>query len=114
MDNEQHLIACCGIDCGRCDARKATLADDDALREQTARLWSRLNGVPIAPSDIHCTGCRCDGAKTVFCSTMCEIRRCVRAKGYATCADCSAMPQCGVVEAIHRNVPDARQNLMKK
>ena len=41
------LTAFCGLDCGTCDARIATLTDDDALRERTAELWTKLNGVPI-------------------------------------------------------------------
>lgn len=30
------LIACCGLDCENCDARKATVNNDDALRKKTA------------------------------------------------------------------------------
>ncbi len=35
------LIACCGLDCEKCDARIATVTSDDALREKTAafRHW---------------------------------------------------------------------------
>ena len=51
------LIACCGLDCETCDARIATLTNNNALREKTAALWTKLNGVTIAPEMIHCTGC---------------------------------------------------------
>ena len=37
------FIACCGLDCEKCDARLATVNDDDALRRKTAELWSKLN-----------------------------------------------------------------------
>ena len=30
------LIACCGLDCEKCDARIATITNDSALREKTA------------------------------------------------------------------------------
>ena len=40
------LIGCCGLDCEVCDARIATLTNDTALREKTAALWTKLNGVP--------------------------------------------------------------------
>ena len=43
------LIACCGLDCEKCDARIATVTNDEALREKTAALWSQLNGVEITP-----------------------------------------------------------------
>ena len=44
------LIACCGLDCEKCDARKATLNNDDTLREKTARLWAEANNAPIKPN----------------------------------------------------------------
>lgn len=57
------LIACCGLDCEACDARIATITNDNALREKTAALWSKLNGVTITPDMMNCTGCRAEGAK---------------------------------------------------
>lgn len=38
------LIGCCGLDCEKCDARVATVTNDNALREKTAALWTKLNG----------------------------------------------------------------------
>ena len=39
----KQLIACCGLDCENCDARIATVTNDDALREKTAKAWSVMN-----------------------------------------------------------------------
>lgn len=75
-----HLIACCGLDCEKCDARTATLTGDAVLREKTAALWTQLNGVTITPDMIFCTGCRAEGVKTPFCDSLCSIRSCVREK----------------------------------
>lgn len=72
MTNE--LIGCCGLDCEKCDARLATLNNDDELRRKTAELWSKLNSAEITPQMINCTGCRLDGVKTPFCSFICPIR----------------------------------------
>lgn len=83
-----HLIACCGLDCEKCDARTATLTGDAVLREKTAALWTQLNGVTITPDMIFCTGCRAEGVKTPFCDSLCSIRSCVREKKLKTCADC--------------------------
>ena len=47
--HKNQLIGCCGLDCEKCDARIATLTNDNALREKTAALWTKLNGVPITP-----------------------------------------------------------------
>ena len=108
----KQLIACCGLDCESCQARIATVADDDALRERTARLWSEMNQVPEITADtIHCLGCRADGVKFAYCSDLCEIRKCVQAKGFDTCGNCAELDRCGVVGAVWRHAPGARDNL---
>lgn len=35
------LIACCGLDCENCDARKATVNNDDALRKKDCQAMGR-------------------------------------------------------------------------
>lgn len=53
MENTNQLIGCCGLDCETCDARIATLTNDNTLREKTAALWTELNGVPITAEMIN-------------------------------------------------------------
>ena len=43
------MIGYCGLDCEKCDAYIATVNDDQALREKTAKLWAELNNAPILP-----------------------------------------------------------------
>lgn len=105
------LIACCGLDCKTCDARIATLTNNNALREKTAALWTKLNGVTITPEMINCTGCRIDGAKTPFCDKLCPVHHCVREKGLDTCADCAQMDACQELGRITANNPAAMENL---
>ena len=105
------LIGCCGLDCEACDARIATLKNDSALREKTAILWTRLNGVTITPDMIHCTGCRMEGAKTPFCDRLCPIHNCVREKRLDTCADCTQRSGCPTLESIAANNPSVLKNL---
>ena len=108
----KQLIACCGLDCGSCDARIATVADDNELREKTAREWSVLNNSPeITAATINCMGCRTDGVKFAFCSDMCEIRRCVHGKGFDTCGECEELDGCSIVAPVLQNVPGAKENL---
>ena len=107
------LIACCGLDCEKCDARIATVTNDDALREKTAALWTKLNGVTITPEMMHCTGCRVEGAKTPFCDSFCPIHNCVREKKLETCADCARMDGCPTLGRITANNPFAVENLKK-
>ena len=113
MKNKNQLIGCCGLGCEKCDARIATITNDNALREKTAALWTKLNGVTIAPEAINCTGCRIEGAKTPFCDKLCPVHNCVREKGFNTCADCSQMDKCPILGRIAVNSPFVLENLTK-
>lgn len=104
-------IGYCGLDCEVCDAYLATIHDDQALREKTAKLWAELNQAPILPEHINCMGCRVDGSKTVFCERMCAIRQCALKKGVTTCGGCPELESCQTVGAIIQNNPAARKNL---
>ena len=105
------FIAFCGLDCEKCDARIATVRDDNDLREKVARLWSELNGVEITPEMIRCSGCRIDGVKTPYCESLCPIRQCALRKGVETCGNCAEMNDCRDLSAITGNNADALKNL---
>lgn len=105
------MIAYCGLDCEKCDAYLATIHDDQALREKTAKLWAELNGAPILPEHINCEGCRVDGVKTVFCDGLCEVRQCALKKAVTTCGDCGELEKCPTVGAILAHDPEALKNL---
>ena len=104
-------IAYCGLDCEKCDAYIATIHDDQALREKTAELWTKLNHVPILPKDINCEGCRANGIKTVFCNSLCGIRQCALKRGVPTCGDCSDLETCSTIQMVLSNNPAALENL---
>lgn len=101
------FTAYCGLDCESCEARIATVNDDDALRRKVAALWSELNGVEITADMIHCAGCRIDGVKTPYCDSLCPIRACAREKQVETCGACPEMRTCEALGAITGNNPDA-------
>ena len=104
-------IACCGLNCETCEARIATMHNDDALREKVAKLWSELNGVEITPEMINCTGCRIDGVKTPYCESLCPIRQCAMERKVSTCGTCAEVRSCEKVGMILGNNEEARQNL---
>ena len=79
------MIGYCGLDCEKCDAYIATVNDDQALREKTAKLWAELNNAPI--------------------------RKCALNKGVSTCGDCPDLENCPTVGAILENNPSALENL---
>lgn len=110
---KKEYIAYCGLDCETCEARLATANNDDELRKKVAALWSELNEVEITPEMIHCDGCRKDGAKTIFCESLCAIRQCALGKGYETCAACGEMDHCEKLRMITGNNETALDNLMR-
>lgn len=108
----KNLIACCGLDCEACDARIATLNNDDALRERTARKWAEMHNSPeITAETINCMGCRTEGLKFGWCS-MCGIRACALGKGFETCGECSELETCPTVAPVLEYTPEARANLL--
>ncbi|HEY4788721.1 MAG TPA: DUF3795 domain-containing protein [Bacteroidales bacterium] len=106
----EKLIACCGLNCAACDARIATVTNDNELRTKTAEKWGAQFNAPLTPEMINCTGCREPGAKFSHCA-QCEIRKCVQSKGFQTCADCSKLENCDLVKNILQYVPEALPNL---
>ena len=104
-------IAFCGLDCETCEARLATVNNDNDLRRKVAEEWSALNGVEITPEMINCSGCRIPGVKTVYCDSLCPIRLCASEKQVETCGDCAEMESCEKVGAIIGKDPEARVRL---
>jgi hypothetical protein len=107
----KNYIAYCGLDCESCEARIATIRNDDALREKVAKLWSELNSVEITPEMINCVGCRLDGVKTPYCESLCPIRQCALERGVQTCGGCGEMADCEKLGAITGNNAEALKNL---
>ena len=50
-------IACCGLDCERCDIRIATVVNDNDLRTQIVQNWRKMYE-DITAESINCAGCR--------------------------------------------------------
>lgn len=108
---DQNYIAYCGLDCEKCEARIATVRNDNGLRTEVAKKWSELNGAEITPEMINCTGCRRKGVKTPFCESLCPIRKCAVERDVKTCGACSEMAACDVLVLITGNNPEAENNL---
>jgi hypothetical protein len=106
----EKLVSCCGLDCTTCDARIATIANDDELRKSTAEKWRTMYNAEITPEMINCTGCREEGVKLAHVGE-CQIRKCVNEKGFNTCAECNDLETCLLVAPIHKHVPEALLNL---
>lgn len=105
------IMAYCGLLCSECLAYKATVADDEELREKTAQEWSRMYNAQLKPEDINCLGC---GSDVLFSHcNVCEIRACARDKGIEDCGKCGSFA-CGKVEGILKHDEGARERLSGK
>lgn len=108
----KNLIACCGLDCEQCEARIATIKNDDALRREVAAKWCQLNHTDmITPETINCVGCRAEGVKFAFCQSMCQIRKCAMSKGFETCGQCPDINTCDHIKPLLEWNPIVKQNL---
>lgn len=104
------MIAYCGLDCAACDARKATLTNDDALRTRTAEAWTRMHNFQFTKEMINCTGCKEPGPKVGHCME-CELRACGQAKDVADCGACSDYHGCAKIQTFIAMVPAVKANL---
>lgn len=99
----EKIISCCGLNCATCEARIATIKNDDELRKATAEKWKTLYNTPdMSPDMINCTGCREEGVKLAHCAS---------AKGYNTCGECKDLEQCSIISGVLKFSPDALSNL---
>jgi len=114
ISDMNEYIAYCGLDCEACEARLATVNNDDELRQRVAKEWSELNGVEITAEMINCSGCRIPGVKTPYCDSLCLIRPCARLKQMETCGNCPEMNSCEKLAMITGNNADALRRLKEQ
>ncbi len=106
----EKCLAICGIDCSICDARIATLNNDDNLRRELARKWvEEYNSPDIKPEDINCVGCTDEGVHIGYCGE-CAIRKCGMEKGVINCAYCDDYA-CETLTSFFEMAPNIKANL---
>jgi hypothetical protein len=104
------IFGCCGMDCGSCEARRATERNDmEALSNIAVAEESRGGGSFILPSRMRCTGCTEPGAKSVACGG-CRVRMCALQNGIPHCGFCEEFP-CDLGDAIWEALPEYKKNL---
>lgn len=103
------LIAACGINCADCEAREATLANDNEKRKIVAAKWSKAYEAELSIESINCTGCMEEGVKFSHCKD-CDYRQCVQEMELNNCAECEEYP-CEEMEQFLEHVPEAKANL---
>ena len=86
------MIAYCGLDCGVCPTRLATLADDDDKRSKTAAFYRKEFKFDFTAEEINCDGCPTEsGTLFSFCKE-CDVRRCCRERNLEHCGLCPEAP----------------------
>ncbi len=102
--------AACGFDCSTCDAYQATKANDaEAIRKLAEQASAHL-GRTVDPASGWCDGCMAGGPRVAECCGECEVRACVRGRGFATCAECGEYV-CAKLEPILPGLPGAKETL---
>lgn len=104
------MIAYCGLTCSECPALLATIADDDAKREETAAMWSQEFGAEIMAEDINCEGCLSRGNVLFNHCYDCRIRTCGMDRDVENCASCADFA-CDKLSEFFAMVPEAQARL---
>ncbi len=105
------LLAYCGLDCGACEAYKATIAGDTAELERIAARWVTEYGIPDATIiTVTCAGCANDDARKCAWCGECPLRECARERSVASCAHCPDYG-CEKLQAYFQTSPDGRARL---
>ncbi|MBM4040838.1 MAG: DUF3795 domain-containing protein [Planctomycetes bacterium] len=112
-------LACCGLDCGKCEVLQATLKGD---REAKARLasskvwadaarqhWGKQS---LAAEDMTCYGCQSDRGPLFLSCRACPIRKCCKGRGLANCGKCVEWRTCAKLARHFKENPEARENLL--
>ena len=103
----EKMIARCGLICTDCDAYKATLNNDDALRRQVAAKWTQDYNHPFKADEINCDGCLPDTVKSIGHLNICAVRKCGMSKGVKNCGWCDEYG-CSTIEEFLKMVPANR------
>ena len=101
------MMSACGVLCSECPAYHAATRGIKHQRE-TADAWRRIYGLTEKPEDISCGGCLGADGELFHTSRGCEARRCCRARGFNSCAECTmgACPLLERAQAVWDGVPE--------
>lgn len=96
------LVPPCGLYCGVCSIRLATVDENQKFKERLAPVYG------VTPEQIHCRGCLSD---TVFVLChQCSIKTCVGQRGYEGCHECGDFP-CSHIDSFP--IPVGKKVIMR-
>jgi len=90
---DKHLQAPCGLYCGTCGVYIATRDNNEKFKSAIGGLYG------TKPEETECRGCmQPDPPECLYLYCRhCDLRKCIRAKGYYSCHQCADWP-CDLVE----------------
>jgi len=110
----ERMIAVCGLDCGPCEARIATQADDDLEKQRVAAKWREAFHDPtIDVAYVTCDGCLSSSAYLCGWCRQCPLRICAIARNVPTCAHCVEYDTCEKIVEAETEVPGTKERLAK-
>jgi len=83
------MVCYCGIDCTRCRTFRATINNDNEMRELVKTYYEEIGSI-IEVKDLNCLGCRSD--KMLSACAGCPYMKCGKEKGLKRCDECSEYP----------------------
>jgi hypothetical protein len=92
MDFNPGLVSPCGLYCGVCAIYYATRDENRKFKERLVHVYKGKipDSEGLCADDIFCRGCL-SGETFGFCAS-CEIKTCVRSKGFDGCHQCDSFP----------------------
>jgi len=96
MLREDAMLSACGVRCSDCPAYLGNVKGV-AHQQRTAAAWKRIYGLDEPAERIACGGCLAPDDEVFHTCRGCQARLCCRAKGFGSCAECSA-GQCDDLE----------------
>jgi hypothetical protein len=113
MEQQNQIIAYCGIVCSECSAYLATQKDDPSALEQVVAQWkAEYNWDNITIQDVTCDGCLDPTKRKSSHCGVCDIRACGIEHGVVNCAHCSDYT-CDKLEKLFNFAPDLREGLAR-
>jgi predicted RNA-binding Zn-ribbon protein involved in translation (DUF1610 family) len=104
MDVDRNLVSPCGLYCGVCAIRIATVDDNDKFRERLAPVYG------VKPEDLYCEGCLAPVEKVWTYCKVCPIKTCAGERGYEGCHQCDEWP-CAPIESFP--IPVGKKVIMR-
>ena len=109
----ERMTAVCGLDCGGCEARLATVANDAAAKARVAAEWRKtFHHDGIDESYVTCEGCT--SVKDVLCGwcRQCPIRACAVGRGLPNCGHCAELDACATYGGMFKEGTPAKEALL--